>query len=309
MDEHALWRRLRRHIESGRESAKVDLKLTLDLGPRDKRGEFAKDVTAIANTPGGDGFIVIGVVDAKDRYSNDPLNYDDYIEEGFSVADPDAFQRQMVEALSRFCDPRPEVEYYQLTHPQCGKPLGVVHVPRSFKRPHRITRDSGTTRVYQTWVRRGTASFSASAGEVTPMPDDQPERPACMVINLSLRPLTPDQLQEIEQQSYIEELIEFPVQFKSSEPAFEQVVDLVERIGLSADEWPTKPILLGLPGLSPVAAATLAYLHGVMGHFPKILWLRPNPQDGSQYQVRDLVQLQDFRDRGQELPATARRQV
>ncbi len=65
----ALWRRIRRYVETGRETPKIDLKLTQQLSGSGE-AEFVKDVTALANTPGGDGYIVIGVQDAKDRRSN-----------------------------------------------------------------------------------------------------------------------------------------------------------------------------------------------------------------------------------------------
>ena len=72
--ERTLWRRIRRYVETGRESSKVDLKLTMQFSGAGQ-AEFVKDVTAIANTPGGDGYIIIGVQDVKDRRSKDPQDY------------------------------------------------------------------------------------------------------------------------------------------------------------------------------------------------------------------------------------------
>ncbi len=69
-----LWRRIRRYVETGRETPKVDLKLNLQLSGAGE-AEFVKDVTAIADTPGGDGYIIIGIQDSKDRQSSDPCNY------------------------------------------------------------------------------------------------------------------------------------------------------------------------------------------------------------------------------------------
>lgn len=43
-----LWRRIKRFVESGPETPKVDLKLTQDISGRVHQAEFAKDVTAIA---------------------------------------------------------------------------------------------------------------------------------------------------------------------------------------------------------------------------------------------------------------------
>lgn len=60
-----LWRRIKRHVISGKETTKVDFKLTLDLSSKAAKTEFAKDVMAIANTPGGDGYLIVGIRDEK----------------------------------------------------------------------------------------------------------------------------------------------------------------------------------------------------------------------------------------------------
>lgn len=138
-----LWRRLARHIESRKETPKVDLKLSLDLSSRIQRAEFAKDVTAIANTPGGDGYFIIDVKDIKDRVSDDVTDY----VVGFDPGDPDQFHRQMVNALTMFCNRVPLVDYDQIRHPATDRTIGVVNIHRSFKKLHGITRASGPMKV------------------------------------------------------------------------------------------------------------------------------------------------------------------
>lgn len=84
--------------------------------------------------------------------------------------------------------------------------------------------------------------------------------------------------------------------------AFEdQVRTLVDRLGLSAEEWQTAPLLVNPPGYAPAAALLMAELHGRTGHFPAVLRLRP--VEGSlptRYEVAEAVNLQAVRDRARE---------
>jgi hypothetical protein len=288
-----LWRRLARYIESGKETPKVDLKLSLDLSSRIQRAEFAKDVTAIANTPGGDGYLIIGVKDIKDRVSD---NVSDYVV-GFDPGDPDQFHRQMVDALTMFCNRVPLVDYDQIRHPATDRRIGVVHIHRSFKKPHGITRASGPVKAGQIWIRRGTATYLASVEEIENMVRNATHPvSSSIVINLSTRPLTELQIKQIEQETYIEELIEVPVRFEASPGLDVQIQALVEQLGFAPGEWQQKSIVIHLPGLSAASAALLAHLHGMMGHFPKVLWLRPTAEDASIYEVGQVLRLQDLRD-------------
>ena len=299
----ALWRRIRRYVVSGRETPKVDLKLTIDLSSKTDKAEFAKDVTAIANTPGGDGFIIIGVQDIKERDSYDPT---DYIP-GFQPDDgPDAFHIQMVDSLTQFCNRVPTVEYDEVEHPECGRSIGVITIKRSTKRPHSLIRGSGDIEPHRIWIRRGTASYYASVDEIEDMTGKTEELPAYVVINLSGHPLTPEQKEQIQREMYIEELIELPAHFEPTTPLQSQVEKVVDEIGLALDEWQSKSVVLALPGLAPPASALLAYLHGLRGGFPKVLWIRPHSNDASRYIVGQIIGLQELRDVAREIRATHR---
>ncbi|MCJ7667142.1 MAG: ATP-binding protein, partial [Anaerolineae bacterium] len=46
-----------------KEGPKVDLKLTLPLKTKDDKAKFVKHVIALANTPRGTGYLLIGVDD------------------------------------------------------------------------------------------------------------------------------------------------------------------------------------------------------------------------------------------------------
>ena len=85
----------------------------------------------------------------------------------------------------------------------------------------------------------------------------------------------------------------------------EQVRDIVDRVGLSPEQWQTIPLILNLPGYSPAAAILLAELHGRIGHFPAILRLRPTDEGViADYEVAEILNLQRLRNE-----ARARRQA
>ena len=164
--ETVLWRRIRRHVETGRETQKVDLKLTMQLSSGAGKAEFVKDVTAIANTPGGDGYIVIGVEDVKDRKSADPQDY----VVGFSAPNgPDQFECTANQILGAYVNRVPRISYDEFPHPDCGKNIGVITVYRSLYRPHSLIRAGKGIEPHQVWIHRGSASFVASPDEIFSM--------------------------------------------------------------------------------------------------------------------------------------------
>jgi len=123
-----------------------------------------------------------------------------------------------------------------------------------------------------------------------------------ILLNFS-HPLTGEQLAQVEAltgQAVTEVRGEMP-QLDHQAPFVEQVRALADRVGLSAEEWQTMPLLVNPPGYAPAAAVLLAELHGRMGHFPATLHLRP--VEGSvptRYEVASVVNLQEVRDRARE---------
>jgi len=300
-----LWRRIKRYVISGRETPKVDLKLTIDLSNKTSKAEFAKDVTAIANTPGGDGFIIIGVQDSKERESHDP---NDYVPGFQATGDPDGFHIQMIDALTQFCNRVPTVEYDETKHSKCERSVGVVTVKRSARRPHSLIRSSGEIQQHQIWIRRGTASYPAAVEEIEDMMSETEALPPHLIINLSGHALTPEQLEQIQRMLYIEELIELPAHFEPTQPLRVQIETIVDEMGLTLEEWQSESIVLALPGLAPPASALLAYLHGLRGGFPKVLWLTRDPST-SNFSVGQIVELQELRDLAREIRVTHRSEV
>lgn len=122
--------------------------------------------------------------------------------------------------------------------------------------------------------------------------------PGLLVVNFA-HPLTAEQQAAIERLAgqAIERVIDVPTVLDHHQPFLPQVTALVEATGLSGREWQTTPLLINLPSFGPIVAMLLAQLHGLIGHFPTALRLRPRP--GSTvpaYEVAELLELQAVRD-------------
>lgn len=119
---------------------KVDLVIPND---DEKRGEFIKDLAAIANGCSTSyGFIVYGV---------DPRKPDPLI--GISQTYDDARLQQLVAGK---IEPRPVFLYYEVSFG--AKILGVLQVQPSRQRPHIISVDLGKVRKGQILIRRGSST-------------------------------------------------------------------------------------------------------------------------------------------------------
>jgi hypothetical protein len=122
-----------------------------------------------------------------------------------------------------------------------------------------------------------------------------------ILLNFS-HPLTREHLARIaELTGYEPKVFEVPTQLDDARPFAGQVVELVDRIGLSSAEWQTTPLIVNPPGYAPAAVALLAELHGRTGHFPAVLRLRPVPDSNPpRYEVAEVINLQTMRDRARE---------
>lgn len=295
----SMWRRIRRFVEEGKETPKVDLKEKLELSSRKDKAEFVKDVTAIANTRGKRGYLIIGVKDSKDC-PREGASPEDYVV-GFSPADADELQRQMWDALRTFCDPLPDVSMEILEHPEIRRQICVIIIEAG-KRPHKIIRSSEGIEQEDVFVRRGTATFRAKPEEIIAMAQE-PDLTNVILINLSSHPLTDTQKEQLENQYrlFIEELIEVPVHFNPEDDLQKQVKQTLDRIGLAPEEWSDTNICLILPGIAPPAAAVLATVHGLRGGFPKLVWIYQSPHDRTLYTVSQVIDLQALRDWGRQI--------
>jgi predicted HTH transcriptional regulator len=117
----------------------------------DKRGEFLKDVSAIANACASTyGFILYGV---------DPRRPDAVC--GISQRYDDARLQQLAKDK---IDPLPEFLYYEL--PFGTAHIAVVQVVPSRRRPHIISVDMGRVRKGQILIRRGSSTDAVSLSDL-----------------------------------------------------------------------------------------------------------------------------------------------
>ncbi|MBN1935632.1 MAG: hypothetical protein JW934_13270 [Anaerolineae bacterium] len=119
-----------------------------------------------------------------------------------------------------------------------------------------------------------------------------------ILLNFS-HPLTAEHLAQIESLvgRSVAQVIDASVQIDQRRPLADQVSEIVDRVGLSPQEWQTQLLLVNLPGYAPAAAALLAELHGRMGYFPPIVWVTPvAASTPPSFQVAQVINLQALRD-------------
>jgi hypothetical protein len=120
-----------------------------------------------------------------------------------------------------------------------------------------------------------------------------------LILNFT-HPLTVAQRDQIETLAHttIEEVRTIPVQIDQVEPLAEQITAIVDDVGLSPEEWQTRPLLINPPGFAPAAFVLLAELHGRIGHFPALIRLRPVAESvPTSYEVAELLNLQAIREK------------
>jgi hypothetical protein len=124
-----------------------------------------------------------------------------------------------------------------------------------------------------------------------------------IILNFS-HPLTAAQLSQIESltETKVEEVRGEMAKFDNGLPFAEQVRSLVERVGLSSEQWQGVPLLVNPPGYAPAALTLLAELHGRMGYFPAMMRLRPVAGAiPPRYEVAELLNLQGVRESARDL--------
>ncbi len=112
-------------------------------------------------------------------------------------------------------------------------------------------------------------------------------------------PLTPSHLARIEQLTgqAVECVVDVKTHFETDSSFVEQARALIDRVGLSPQEWQTMPLLINLPSLNVIAALILAELHGRCGYFPPVIRLRVVPDSlPPLFQVVEILNLQSIRE-------------
>jgi hypothetical protein len=119
-----------------------------------------------------------------------------------------------------------------------------------------------------------------------------------MILVNFAHPITQAQRQQVEALAGrpVERVVDVPTHFDQDRPFPDQVAELVTAVGLSAEAWQTLPVVVNLPAFAPIAALVLARLHGLIGHFPTVLRLRPvQAVVPTVYEVAEMVDLQAAR--------------
>ena len=117
------------------------------------------------------------------------------------------------------------------------------------------------------------------------------------VVNFG-HPLTSEQQVQVAELTgtSVARVIDVPTHLDEERPFAGQVAALVAAAGLSPVEWQTLPLLINLPSYAPIAALLLAHLHGLCGHFPAALRLRPVAGSTPlRFEVAEVLSLRDIR--------------
>ena len=121
-----------------------------------------KDVTAIANTPGGTGYLLYGVdLSRSDPIAGMPQSFDD---------------ARLQQTVNSRVNPPISFLYYEQDFD--GIRVGVVQIPPSASRPHIVSRAVGNLRDGQIPIRRGSSTTWANPTDLAEMHSaNDPARP------------------------------------------------------------------------------------------------------------------------------------
>ncbi|MBE6022758.1 MAG: transcriptional regulator [Cellulosilyticum sp.] len=130
------------------EGFKLDFKLKLSLELDSEKKEFVKDVIAIANTPGGRGYIIFGVEDQTRRI----VGLDEV---------PEHIEERIQQIISNRCTPPVPIHFEVL---ECNhKKVGVVTIFKSMQVPHQMIQTGAF------YIRRGSTTDKANRHEIANM--------------------------------------------------------------------------------------------------------------------------------------------
>lgn len=132
------------------ESTKLDFKERLSIKTDWEKKEMAKDVSAIANSKGGRGYIIFGIEDKTKRVVGiDGLEYP---------------EEQIQQIISQRCDPPVTIKFDLVSYD--GKVIGVLTIYKSSQKPHQILQNGSF------YLRRGSTTDIARREEIAGMLQD-----------------------------------------------------------------------------------------------------------------------------------------
>ncbi len=291
-----LLKRLEAKALAGEEDSKFDLKREVDLEGQAGRAGIARDIAAMANTPGGPGNLLLGVADLKDRSGEGPES--SYVGLPTGWPTPQRVEQAVVQSLHRYVSPPPRFRYREVAEPSTGRRLGLITVFRSRRRPHCIAADGHNVRKNEIWIRHGSHTQLAEPEEIREMHADSiASGEEAVVLNFS-HPLTDSALGEMDRvaRCVTAYVVEIPVQLDEEAGLAAQARRLADFADLTPHEWQTLPIIVVPTGHPAMAAALVAELHGRMGHFPTIVRLKPDRSGPATiYPFAELINLEEVR--------------
>lgn len=129
---------------SSTESSKKDFKEFCNLKTEDQKKEFAKDVSAIANSPGTTGYLIYGINNQKQIVG---------------ITSSSFKEEQMQQIISSRINPPVKFSAYIIKH--SGHNIGVVEIPFSVTKPHQHKNHGAF------FIRRGTITGHMTTQEIT----------------------------------------------------------------------------------------------------------------------------------------------
>ena len=145
------------------ERPKLDFKRrSWDLAIKKGKGEFIKDILAMANAPGETGYLIIGVGDEPSR----PLE---------SIEGQGLSDERLQQIVKTYIEPPLEFHYDETDlH---GNTIAIVTIPPSSARPHWAKQPIGDLRDHTFFTRRGSTTDLATLSELEQMFRERPSKP------------------------------------------------------------------------------------------------------------------------------------
>lgn len=137
-----------RQLLNSDEGFKLDFKLKLSFDLESERKEFVKDVIAIANTPGGRGYIIFGIEDQTRRI----VGLEDI---------PEHMEERIQQIIANRTNPPVPIHFEILRVDR--KQIGVLTIFKSMQVPHQMVQTGAF------YIRRGSTTDKAYRHEIANM--------------------------------------------------------------------------------------------------------------------------------------------
>ena len=137
-----------KHLLKQEESFKLDFKLKLSIELDSEKKELVRDIIAMANTPGGRGYIIFGV---KDK-TREVVGIEDV---------PENIEERLQQIIANRSMPPVPIAFDMIAYE--GKKLGVITIYKSMQVPHQMLMTGAF------YIRRGSTTGRATRHEIANM--------------------------------------------------------------------------------------------------------------------------------------------